>query len=122
MVSVRGIPRPLLESLIIKCNQHSTQQSDNVYLAIVNGYDNFIVTGRTTAVVQFVRMVRACCANPDDDQSRIPPSQRRPVVSTSFLNINLVGHCELLQESADWVYPAVVEEGWRYTTDDLNIA
>ncbi|ORX65709.1 hypothetical protein DL89DRAFT_286800 [Linderina pennispora] len=122
MVAVRGINRPTIDALIARFNQHSTRPTDCVFLAIINSHDSFVVTGRTTVVFQFMKMVRASYAHPDEDQSDIPPSLRRPVAPQGFLNINIVGHCELLQESANWVYPVIVDEGWGIAASDLNIA
>ncbi|ORX69118.1 hypothetical protein DL89DRAFT_284449 [Linderina pennispora] len=111
MVAIRGIPLPMLNALLAEFNEHCTRPSDNVFLAIINGHENFVVTARTSRF-----------AAPDDDQSHSSFLQRRLVAVINYLPSNLVGHCELLASSADWAYMYTANNGWHLESSDLHIA
>ncbi|ORX67685.1 hypothetical protein DL89DRAFT_303986 [Linderina pennispora] len=103
MVSIRGVPLPALGKLISQFNSCCLSPTDHVYLALINAFDLFVVTGRLTVVTQFVQFLRQRCAEPSADQSNIPFSQRKPVADISYVNSSVVTHCRLLQTTGDWL-------------------
>ncbi|ORX66584.1 hypothetical protein DL89DRAFT_286290 [Linderina pennispora] len=114
MVSIRGVPLPALEKLIAHFNSCCLLPIDHVFLALINSFDSFVVTGRLKVVMQFVQFLHQHCAEPGADQSNTPFSVHKPVVDMSYVNSSIVTHCPLLQDTADWIYAFVTERGWVY--------
>ncbi|KAJ1955993.1 fatty acid synthase alpha subunit Lsd1, partial [Linderina pennispora] len=121
MVSIRGVPLPALEKLIAQFNSCYLSPTDHVYLALINAFDLFVVTGRLTVVTLFVQFLRQHCAEPSADQSDIPFSQRKPVADISYVNSSVVTHCRLLQTTGDWLPGFVVERDWSYHCGDTQV-
>ncbi|ORX64015.1 hypothetical protein DL89DRAFT_288676 [Linderina pennispora] len=114
MVSIRGVPLPVLEKLIAHFNSCCLLPIDHVFLALINSFDSFVVTGRLKVVMQFVQFLHQHCGEPGADQSNTPFSVHKPVVDMSYVNSSIVTHCPLLQDTADWIYAFVTERGWVY--------
>ncbi|KAJ1950641.1 fatty acid synthase alpha subunit Lsd1 [Linderina macrospora] len=102
MVSIQGTSRVELEKLIALFNSSRSLPTNQVYLALINSFDMFVVTGRLNVVVQFVHFIRQHCAAPGTDQSRIPFTQRKHVISISY------------QNSVDWIGKLDDKKNWSY--------
>ncbi|KAJ1958082.1 beta subunit of fatty acid synthetase, partial [Linderina pennispora] len=102
------------KAMVAEFNSSCVSPADHVYLALINSFDNFVVTGRLTIIIQFVQFVRQRCAEPGVDQSSTPFPLRKPAVGISYVNSSIVTHCPLLQGTADWIYTFVIEKGWVY--------
>ncbi|KAJ1955799.1 fatty acid synthase alpha subunit Lsd1, partial [Linderina pennispora] len=122
MVSVRGIDKPQLLQLIHEYNGRQSGKWASVYLSLVNTRNQFVVSGMTAPLAKFVRWVRGKCAQPDDSQSRVPFSQRKPNAKMSYLTINGPYHCELLQSVIDKQRAYAYEKGWVLDAADLRFA
>ncbi|KAJ1934321.1 fatty acid synthase alpha subunit Lsd1, partial [Linderina macrospora] len=120
MVSIQGVSRDGLEKLIALFNSNHSQPTDYVYLALINSFDMFVVTGRLNVVVQFVHFIRQHCATPGTDQSSIPFAQRKHMVNISYVNSSIVTHCALQQNSVDWIGKLDDKKNWSYNCGDTQ--
>ncbi|KAJ2052477.1 fatty acid synthase alpha subunit Lsd1, partial [Coemansia sp. S16] len=121
-VSIQGLTKPALEELIVEFNSRQPLPAKHAFLAVTNTVDRFIVAGHINSAVGFVKFLRSESADPDKDQSRIPYSLRKPVISAQYTAITVPFHCPLLEPAADEAYAMAVEKGWVLCSEDMQIA
>ncbi|KAJ2157084.1 fatty acid synthase alpha subunit Lsd1 [Coemansia sp. RSA 552] len=121
MVHIRGVTRDRLVMLLAEFNSQEQNTSRHVHLAVTNTSDQFIVAGIMTSAVKLVKFVSSHSASPEEDQSKVPFSQRRPVISTSYLGITAPYHCSLLEDAAQEIYQYAQEKGWVFDAGNIRL-
>ncbi|KAJ2830354.1 fatty acid synthase alpha subunit Lsd1 [Coemansia erecta] len=112
MVSVRGISKAALETLLAEFNALQESDDENVYLSVINSYDQFVVSGPVESSVELVDFLRSRSAAPDADQSKVPFVQRKPVISAEYVDIIVPYHCVHLKDTAEQVCSIAREKQW----------
>ena len=100
MLSVRGLTRPQLESVVANCNK-GLDPDENIYLALVNARDNFMVSGPARSLTGLNRHLRKIKASEGQDQSRVPYDKRKPNIVHTFLPISAPFHSPYLEDAAN---------------------
>ncbi|KAJ2790523.1 fatty acid synthase alpha subunit Lsd1, partial [Coemansia guatemalensis] len=121
MVSVRGISKTELENHISTFNAQYSSPMEQVYLAVVNTSNHFIVSGVTKFAALFAAYLVSQSANADEDQARIPFKKRRPVIDVSYLEIVVPYHCCLLECLVGSIYAAAKEKQWVFASADMRL-
>ncbi|CEM29078.1 unnamed protein product [Vitrella brassicaformis CCMP3155] len=98
MLSIRGLPVPLLTASLAKVNAY-LPPTHHVHIALKNGPDFTVVAGDPSALVQVIEAIKPMQAAPSEDQTRVPFSQRKHPVAFQFLDVSTPFHCSL-SESA----------------------
>ncbi|KAJ2183023.1 fatty acid synthase alpha subunit Lsd1, partial [Coemansia sp. RSA 551] len=112
MVSVRGISKITLESLLVEFNALQSSRDKRCYLSVSNAYNQFIVSGPVDSMVDFVEFLDLRSASPDVDQSKIPFTQRRPTTSVAFIDIVAPYHSICLEDVVDTACDIAREKQW----------
>ncbi|RAL11875.1 sterigmatocystin biosynthesis fatty acid synthase subunit beta [Aspergillus homomorphus CBS 101889] len=99
MLSVRGVKRGRLESIIAQMNR-VLPVGGEVHLALINALDQFVVAGPSTSLVHLHSYLTEVVGS-NKDQSRVPFSSRKPWIHSSFLPISTSFHTPVLTEAAD---------------------
>ncbi|ORX75044.1 hypothetical protein DL89DRAFT_264824, partial [Linderina pennispora] len=99
------------QKLIAQFNSCYLSPTDHVYLALINTFDLFVVTGRLKVVVQFVQFLRQRCAESSASQ----------VADISYVNSSIVTHCHLLQATGELLPGFVTERDWSYNCGDTQV-
>ncbi|KAJ2671787.1 fatty acid synthase alpha subunit Lsd1 [Coemansia spiralis] len=121
MVSVQGVSKQVLTGLINKFNKSHSMVAEHVHAAVINTYNNIVVAGELTSIVDFVRFLHHYSAQPDEDQSRIPSNKRRPVISTNYVGITAPYHCSLLQDTIEPMYAIAQEKQWMLDVSNMRL-
>ena len=94
----------LLGLSLIEIEEHIKQinaflgADDQVHVSLVNGPRAIVLSGSHSALHGLNKSLRKIKAMADEDQSRIPFSQRKPVISCRFLPVTLPFHSSVLQD------------------------
>lgn len=99
MLSVRGLEQMALDDILRQCNTHFPLNGQ-LHIALANSRSNFVVAGPPASLCGLCRYLRDMVASADLDQTRIPFSQRKPVVSYQFLPISTPFHTPYLEKAA----------------------
>ncbi|PIA19567.1 fatty acid synthase [Coemansia reversa NRRL 1564] len=121
MVYVHGTDKNKLEALLLDFNNSQPSKDKHVNLAVVNSYDQFVVSATVKSAVKLVEPLRSRSAKPDKDQSKVPFNKRKPVITTSYLNITVPYHCSLLEEVIPLAYKIAQEKQWTLATSDMRL-
>lgn len=98
MLIVRGLDKKQLEHSIEACNKYMDRKG-KIYLAITNGSENFTVAGPANSLRGLALHLRRQKADEGLDQSRVPFSQRKPVIRFNFLPISAPFHTNYLENA-----------------------
>lgn len=118
LLSVRGLAQAQLEAIVATCN-NGLAAEDQVYLALANSWDSFIVAGPAKTLCGLNLHLRGIKADEDIDQSRIPFSRRKPVVHHHFLPVNAPFHTPFLHKAAEKVRARL--SGKTFQSSDMAI-
>ncbi|RAK98538.1 sterigmatocystin biosynthesis fatty acid synthase subunit beta [Aspergillus ibericus CBS 121593] len=99
MLSVRGLERPGLDTILAQCNK-VLPEDRQLHVALINARTNHIVAGPAASLCGLSQILAELQAAGEKDQTRIPFSQRKPVVSHSFLPISTPFHTPYLQAAS----------------------
>ena len=102
MLSVRGLDRSRIETVLANCNKNLAHQ-EQVHLALENTRENFVLAGPVKPLVHLNSHLRALKANDDLDQTRIPFTSRKPIIQHQFLPISVPFHTNYLRNAAEMV-------------------
>ncbi|KAJ5421094.1 hypothetical protein N7465_003613 [Penicillium sp. CMV-2018d] len=91
MLRVHGLSLDALHAVMYKINSQ-IPDSEKVELALINGPRNFVLGGPPAALYSVNRYLRRIKAAPGISQARVPFSQRKPDVATSYLPISVPFH------------------------------
>ncbi|KAJ1934257.1 fatty acid synthase alpha subunit Lsd1, partial [Kickxella alabastrina] len=122
MVAVQGVSRQVLEAIICKFNSGQPSPKHHMHMAVINTADQFIVAGHIESATLFIQFVRARSARSSDNQSRIPMSQRKPLIIVHYLGITAPYHSPLLSDMAREILEIVRKKQWVLEGSDLKIA
>ncbi|KAJ2436682.1 hypothetical protein IWW46_005656, partial [Coemansia sp. RSA 2440] len=89
MVYVRGLEKSALETVLVEFNDSQQSDSEQVHLAVINSYNQFVVAGTVMSAAKLVSLLRSRSADPSLDQSKVPFSQRKPVITASYVDITV---------------------------------
>lgn len=118
MLKILGLDRCAVSKLVDDVNTHLTA-SEHIHLALVNSRDNMVVAGPTRSLRGLNLRLRRIKAGGNLDQSRVPFSERKPVVRSQFLPISGAFHSPALRNVAARIlrrFPSMTLCG-----SDLNI-
>ncbi|PWY86567.1 putative fatty acid synthase subunit beta [Aspergillus sclerotioniger CBS 115572] len=102
MLHIGGLSKEQVVQIVDQNNRELAAHRQ-VYLALSNTRESFVVAGPPRALVGVHRRLRQLKADPARDQSRIPFDQRKPVVNHQFLPISAPFHTPYLQQTAQAV-------------------
>ncbi|KAJ5689024.1 fatty acid synthase subunit beta [Penicillium macrosclerotiorum] len=118
MLSVRGFEQIALDDILRQCNTHLPLNSQ-VHIALANSRSNFVVAGPRASLCGLCKFLRDVVVSPDEDQTRIPFSQRKPVVSYQFLPISAPFHTPYLSQAASKIKERLHDK--TFTACEANI-
>ncbi|RAL03098.1 putative fatty acid synthase subunit beta [Aspergillus ibericus CBS 121593] len=99
MLHIGGLSKAQVIQIIDQSN-HELAPHHQVYLALSNTRESFVVAGPPRSLVGVHRRLRELKADPNRDQSRIPFDRRKPAVNHQFLPISAPFHTPYLQQTA----------------------
>ncbi|KAI1428075.1 sterigmatocystin biosynthesis fatty acid synthase subunit beta [Xylaria sp. FL1777] len=100
MLLVRGVCRRRLEDFIATNNKHLPKH-EQLYLSLINSSKDHVVAGPPKSLHGLISSLRQVCAVDGADQSRIPYSKRKPVITFQYLPISSPFHSPYLQVATD---------------------
>ncbi|GFF35514.1 fatty acid synthase subunit beta [Aspergillus udagawae] len=102
MLSVKGLSQSALQKQIDKINAH-LPPLEAVHLALVNGPQQFVMAGlpRSLQALNKMLQLQSRGSSQATNLSRVPFSQRPPVISTRFLPIAAPFHSPYLQKTEE---------------------
>ncbi|PWY75218.1 beta subunit of fatty acid synthase [Aspergillus sclerotioniger CBS 115572] len=118
MLSVRGLERPGLDKILAQCNQ-VLPQDRQLHVALINARTNHIVAGPAASLCGLSQILAELQAAGEKDQTRIPFSQRKPVVSHSFLPISTPFHTPYLQAASQRIKARLASH--TFTAEQLQV-
>ncbi|BCS01704.1 putative PKS/NRPS-like protein biosynthetic cluster [Aspergillus luchuensis] len=118
MLSVRGLERPALEKLLTQCNQ-VLPGSRQLHIALINARTNHIVAGPAASLCGLSHILAELQAAGEKDQTRIPFSQRKPVVTHSFLPISTPFHTPYLQTASQRIKERLADRA--FSANELQV-
>ncbi|KAJ2204453.1 fatty acid synthase alpha subunit Lsd1, partial [Coemansia sp. RSA 521] len=121
MVYVRGLEKSALETVLVEFNDSQQSDSEQVHLAVINSYDQFVVAGTVMSAAKLVSLLRSRSADPSLDQSKVPFSQRKPVITASYVDITVPYHSNLLCLITHAIYNVAQEKGWVLDTQSMQL-
>ncbi|KAI8805920.1 hypothetical protein BJ742DRAFT_774644 [Cladochytrium replicatum] len=95
MLVVNGLRHSDVQTHVDATNQHLPEDR-RIHVALINGPRSIICTGPPQSLYGLNVALRKLKANPSEDQSRIPFSQRKIRFSSRFLPVAEPFHCEYL--------------------------
>ena len=117
MLHIGGLSKSQVIQIIDQSNRELVAHHQ-VYLALSNTQESFVVAGPPRALVGVHRRLRELKADPARDQSRIPFDRRKPVVNHQFLPISAPFHTPYLQQTARAVKDRL--SGSRFPATELR--
>nr|AGN71614.1 fatty acid synthase beta subunit [Monascus pilosus] len=118
MLSIVGLSRAHIQDIILKLNR-SLPENEQVYLALNNARDSFVVSGPSCSLVHLHTYLRSLKADASIDQTRIPHSLRKPTVQHQFLPVSVPFHTPYLQAAARVIKERLFSR--RVVSDKLTI-
>ncbi|KAJ1828976.1 fatty acid synthase alpha subunit Lsd1 [Coemansia sp. RSA 2599] len=119
MIIVDGVARYITEHVLGKYNDyHKGNAAAQIHIAMSNTDTSFVVSGSTTWLSQFVKIVQSkAAASADGDQENVPFIKRKPQVALKYLP-GSVGACHsphmapVLSRHLDYAR----QKGWVFDT------
>jgi len=102
MLSIRGLPRNIIEKIVNSANAKFTEDS-KVFVALVNSRENIVVAGPPKSLRGVLLSLRKMKPAAGLDQSRIPHSQRKSDIIQQFLPISAPFHTLYLRGATEQV-------------------
>ncbi|KAH8693926.1 putative fatty acid synthase beta subunit [Talaromyces proteolyticus] len=97
MLSIKGLAKKQVERLINELNAY-LPSSQQMHLALVNSSRHIVVGGRPLSLYALKKALASSYPSATDQQvTRVPFSQRKPVVNTRFLACSVPFHTPLLE-------------------------
>ncbi|KAJ2805127.1 fatty acid synthase alpha subunit Lsd1 [Coemansia guatemalensis] len=121
MVSVRGVNKARLKALLSDFNSYQSSEDKHVHLSVVNSYDQFVVSGTVKSTVKLIKYLDAQSCEPGEDQSKVPFSKRKPLITTSYVDIAAPYHCNLLEGAILPAYKFAQEKQWVLAASDMRL-
>ncbi|KAI0033531.1 fatty acid synthase [Vararia minispora EC-137] len=100
MLTVVGPQLKDLETHVAKTNKHLPANCQ-LEISLHNGPKAFVVTGPPKSLYGLVASLRKVMAPSGADQSKIPFSQRKPVIILRFLLVNVPYHSQYLKDGVE---------------------
>ncbi|RDW87105.1 Fatty acid synthase beta subunit [Aspergillus mulundensis] len=98
MMSIRGLEREEVEAILEHVNA-SLLEGKQLYLALVNAYDQFVIAGPVAPLLRLDNYI-AEIASKDTDQTQTPFRERKPCAQHSFLPVSTPFHTPYLTQAA----------------------
>ncbi|PYH93829.1 putative fatty acid synthase subunit beta [Aspergillus ellipticus CBS 707.79] len=117
MLHIGGLSKTQVCQVIDQSNRELAPQHQ-VYLALSNTRESFVVAGPPRALVGVHRRLRELKADAGRDQSRIPFDRRKPIVNHQFLPISAPFHTPYLQQTANKVKERLLDS--RFSATELH--
>ena len=89
-------------------------------ISLVNGLSSAVISGRPAHVAFLLTALDKVRAPPGVDQARVPHSQRKPVLRTSFLHVSAPFHSPLLAAAVDLAIGDCRRAGLRMPRSSLR--
>ena len=120
MLSIRDLSQEKLQAAVDSVNQY-LPPGRQIRISLVNGYQNFVVTGPRTSLVGLNVCLRGLKAPSGLNQDRVPFNERKPTFSTRFLPVTAPFHNPLLAAAVDLVVNDLQDNAISLFADDLRI-
>jgi fatty acid synthase subunit beta len=119
MLAVRGLSKEHVVKAI-EVAKRRTKQND-LQLSLVNGSEMFSVTGLPSTLLLLKQALGALLAKADDNQTRVPFSQRKPTGALSFVNVSCPFHSVLLAPAKDKILADIERANVKLTGAQLQV-
>lgn len=121
MLSISGLPEATIRQKVNELNSFIPENNRKVTVSLINGLKMIVVTGAPESLQNLRMVLRKIQAAPNEDQTRIPFSKRRPVFTMKFLSVTIPAHNELLKEAAQTIINDAAEFDIKFNMSDLAI-
>ncbi|KAJ2849426.1 fatty acid synthase alpha subunit Lsd1, partial [Coemansia brasiliensis] len=111
MVAVLKLTRTQLQTQIDRFNEGRNNDT-KVHLSLINGPRMHVVSGVTSSLRQFIKLLTTNFDTTGSDQTRVPYSQRKPRVAVKYLSINGPYHSILLEHACAGACTYAEEHEW----------
>jgi len=114
---------PSLPGLGASAVQSSSLAINKVHVALVNGEapTNVVVSGHPVLLHKLRTLLLALQADPNQSQSRIPYSKRKPDFAMSFLPVSVPFHCPILAPAVELIAQDALRLGLTFSAKDLLV-
>ncbi|TYZ68250.1 hypothetical protein PybrP1_005286 [[Pythium] brassicae (nom. inval.)] len=119
MLAVRGLAKAHVVKAIEVARRRAKQ--DDLQLSLVNGPDMFCVTGKPATLVLLKQALEPLLAKPDENQTRVPFSQRKPTGSIQFVALSCPFHSALLAPARVKILADAARVGATLTGAQLQV-
>ena len=92
-----------------------------VYLSLVNGITDCVVSGPPKALEALQAAVAKASVKPGESQNRVPYSKRLPDTSTAFLKVSAPFHCPMNADKVAVILADAARVGLKLSPSDLPI-
>ncbi|KAI4159531.1 MAG: hypothetical protein LQ342_006532 [Letrouitia transgressa] len=103
MLSVRGLDRKQVQSLLDDMNRH-LRNDEMLYISLINTHNNMVIAGSPHALHSLSVRLRNMRATDELDQSKIVFNLRKPFIRHQFLPMSSAFHCP----HSDMVTPLIL--------------
>uniref|UniRef100_K3WEQ6 Fatty acid synthase subunit alpha n=1 Tax=Globisporangium ultimum (strain ATCC 200006 / CBS 805.95 / DAOM BR144) TaxID=431595 RepID=K3WEQ6_GLOUD len=119
MLAVRGLSKEHVLKAIEVANRR-TKQND-LQLSLVNAPEMFCVTGLPATLLLLKQALEPLLAKPDENQTRVPFSQRKPTGALVFLNLTCPFHSALLAPAKEKILADAARVNVKLTGAQLQV-
>jgi len=116
MLSVSGLSRALLQTHIDTQNANSEGEDYPIAIGLKNGPTSFIICGSPAKLYNLLLALRPLQASPQEDQSRVPHSQRKLTFRLRFLPVSVPFHSEGLKPAVPKIMADLERTGCTFFT------
>ncbi|KAJ3389073.1 3-oxoacyl-[acyl-carrier-protein] synthase, partial [Entophlyctis sp. JEL0112] len=120
MLLVNGLRRGEIANHINATNQH-LPQDERIELSLINGPRTCICTGHPQSLFGLNVALRKLKANPTEDQSRIPHSQRKVRFTSRFLPVTVPFHSSYLQKVPQLIAVDIEMYNLQFSAEKVKI-
>ncbi|KAJ1558895.1 beta subunit of fatty acid synthetase, partial [Nowakowskiella sp. JEL0078] len=120
MLAVTGLRYNDVQSHVDATNKHLPVEQQ-IHVALINGPRSIICTGTSQSLYGLNVALRKIKANPNEDQSRIPFSQRKIRFSSRFLPVAVPFHCDYLKNVPEQLEADIKSFSLNFSPEKMKI-
>ncbi|PIA14847.1 hypothetical protein COEREDRAFT_103271 [Coemansia reversa NRRL 1564] len=121
LVYVYGINKDTLEAYLSEFNLRQTSDTKHMHLAITNAHDKFVLAGAFQSTANMVRFLHTKIAHTNEDQSKKPFNQRKPVANVGYGNLTVPYHSIIMRSAVTPALSLALEKRWTFAAIDMQI-
>ena len=115
-----GLPSAILQEQVDKTNSFLSYEK-KIYVALMNGPRFHVCTGHPQSLYGLNLALRKMKAQADQDQSRVPFSQRKARFVSRFLPVTVPFHCNYLADVPHLIQQDILDHDLNFHTESLKI-